>query len=113
MSARGRILGCSLLLLTAAMATSILATHVLLVSRMNSRVSSELAHEIGEFQALASRHAKPAADSQPDSVLGLLRARTRQAVLEQDTVLIGLVAGKIAVTSSTPRPTHSTRAQAC
>src|SRR5215469_14974669 len=99
-SARGRILGWSLLLLTAAMVTSILATHVLLVSRMNSRVSSELAHEIGEFRALAASRAKPAADSQPDSVLGLLRARTRQAVLEQDTVLIGLVAGKIAVTSS-------------
>src|SRR5215472_631228 len=67
---------------------------------MNSRISSELAHEIGEFQALAARHAKHATDSQPDSVLGLLRARTRQAVLEQDTVLIGLVAGKIAVTST-------------
>ena len=100
MSARSRILGWSLLLLAAAMATSTLATHVLLASRMNSRISSELTHEIGEFRALAARHAKHAADSQPDSVLGLLRARTRQAVLEQDTVLIGLVAGKIAVTSS-------------
>ena len=99
-SARGRILGWSLLLLTAAMATSIVATHVLLVSRMNSRVGSELAHEIGEFRALAASRAKPAADSQPDSVLGVLRARTRQAVLEHDTVLIGLVAGKIAVISS-------------
>ena len=100
MSARSRILGWSLLLLAAAMATSTLATHVLLASRMNSRISSELTHEIGEFRALAARHAKHAADSQPDSVLGLLRARTRQAVLEQDTVLNGLVAGKIAVTSS-------------
>lgn len=100
MSARSRILGWSLLLLTAAMATSILAAHVLLVSRMNSRISSELAHEIGEFRSLAASHAKPAADSRPDSVLDLLRARTRQAVLEHDVVLIGLVAGKIAVTSS-------------
>jgi hypothetical protein len=67
---RSRILGWSLLLLAAAIATSTLATHVLLVSRMNSRVSDELAHEIGEFRSLAARHAKPA-DSQPDSVLGL------------------------------------------
>ena len=100
MSARSRILGWSLLLLAAAMATSTVATHVLLVRGMNSRVSGELAHEIGEFQALAARNAKPAADSQPDSVLVLLRARTGQAVLERDIVLIGLVAGRIAVTSS-------------
>jgi signal transduction histidine kinase len=100
LSARSRILGWSLLLLAAAIATSTVATHVLLVSRMNSRISGELAHEVGEFRALAARHAKPAADSKPDSVLGLLRARTRQAVLEKDIVLIGLVAGKIAVTSS-------------
>jgi signal transduction histidine kinase len=104
MSARGRILGWSLLLLAVAMAASTLATHVLLVSRMNARVSGELAHEIGEFRALEARHAKAPEDSQPDSVPALLRARTRQAVLERDTVLIGLIAGRIVATSSSSSP---------
>ena len=102
-SARSRILGWSVLLLAAAMAISTVATHVLLVSRMNARVSAELTHEIAEFQALAARRSA-AADGQPDSVLALLRARASQAVLERDTVLIGVIAGKIVVTRTNSSP---------
>jgi two-component system, OmpR family, sensor kinase len=102
-SARSRILGWSVLLLATAMAVSTVATHVLLVSRMNTRVSAELTHEIAEFQALAARRSA-AADGQPDSVLALLRARASQAVLERDTVLIGVIGGKIVATSTNSSP---------
>lgn len=97
-SARSRILGWSVLLLAAAMGASTMATHVLLVSRMNARVSAELAHEIGEFRALAAQRSA-AGDRRPDSVLALLRARTGQAVLERDTVLAGLIGGTVVAVS--------------
>jgi len=98
-SARGRILGWSVLLLGAALAASALATHVLLVRGMNSQVNAELSHEIYEFRALAQQRA---AGSPPRvSVLALLKARTSQAVLEQDIVLAGMLNGKLVATSST------------
>ena len=98
-SARSRILGWSVLLLGAALAASTLATHVLLVRGMNSQVNAELSHEIYEFRALAQQRA---AGSPPRvSVLALLKARTSQAVLEQDIVLAGMLNGKLVATSST------------
>src|SRR5215470_6423803 len=97
-SARSRILGWSVLLLALAMAASTVATHILLIHGMNARVTAELAHEIGEFRALAARRSA-AHDRQPGSVVRLLRARASQAVLESDTLLIGLVNGKVVTTS--------------
>jgi len=102
-SARSRILGWSVLLLAAALAVSTVATHVLLVSRVNARVSAELVHEIAEFQALAARRSA-AIDGQPDSVLALLRARASQAVLERGTVLVGVIGGKVVATSTNSSP---------
>jgi two-component system, OmpR family, sensor kinase len=102
LSARGRILGWSILLLATAMAATTIATHVLLVRGMNSRVSAELAHETGEFRALAARQGTAA--TRPGQVLALLRTRTRQAVLERDTALIGLMAGRIVATSTNYSP---------
>ena len=102
-SARGRILGWSVLLLALAMAAATVATRIVLVRDMNARVSAELAHEIGEFRALAAKRGA-ARDRQPDSVLRLLRARTSQAVLEADTLLIGLVNGKVVTTSRNTSP---------
>ena len=102
-SARGRILGWSVLLLALAMAAATVATRIVLVRDMNARVSAELAHEIGEFRALAAKRGA-AHDRQPDSVLRLLRARTSQAVLEADTLLIGLVNGKVVTTSRNTSP---------
>ena len=98
-SARSRILGWSVLLLGAALAASALATHVLLVRGMNSQVNAELSHEIYEFRALAQQRAS----GRPPrvSVLALLKARTSQAVLEQDIVLAGMLNGKLVATSST------------
>ena len=98
-SARSRILGWSVLLLGAALAASTLATHVLLVRGMNSQVNAELSHEIYEFRALAQQRAS----GRPPrvSVLALLKARTSQAVLEQDIVLAGMLNGKLVATSST------------
>jgi two-component system OmpR family sensor kinase len=84
------------------MAATTIATHVLLVKGMNTRVSAELAHETGEFRALAAR--RGAAATRPGQVLALLRARTRQAVLERDTALIGLMAGRIVATSTNYSP---------
>lgn len=109
-TARGRILGWSILLLTAAAVTSTVVTHAFLVSTMNQRISAELSHEIAEFSALAARSgAAGPGDSREDpgsqagphqlTVLGLLRARTRSAVLERDTVLIGIIGGRIVTTS--------------
>lgn len=100
-SARSRILGWSVLLLGAALAASTLATHVLLVRGMNSRVSADLSHEISEFLALQ----RAPGTRQKDSVLALLTTRLSQAALEPDTVLAGLLNGKLVATggSSTPR----------
>ena len=102
-SARSRILGWSVLLLAAALAVSTVTTHVLLVSRMNARVSAELSHEVAEFQALAARRSA-STDGQPDSVLALLRARASQAVLERGTVLIGVIGGRIVATTPNSSP---------
>jgi two-component system, OmpR family, sensor kinase len=101
MSARGRILGWSVLLLAAALAASTAVTHLLLVRQLDTRVRAELAHEIAEFRLLAERHLAPRA-SRSGSVVALLRARTSQAVLENDVTLIGLAGGKIATASSNP-----------
>ena len=94
-SARSQILGWSVLLLGAALAASTLATHVLLVSGMNGRVSADLSHEMSEFQAL-----KRAGGRQRESVLALLTTRTSQAALEPDIVLAGLLNGKLVTTST-------------
>jgi signal transduction histidine kinase len=98
-SARSRILGWSVFLLGAALAASTLATHVLLVRGMNSQVNAELSHEIYEFRALAQQRAS--GGSPRVTVLALLKARTSQAVLEQDIVLAGLLNGKLVSASST------------
>lgn len=109
MSARGRILGWSVALLSAAVVTSTLATHTFLVSSMNSRINGELAHEIDEFRILAARNGAVSGNTdRPDdgasaapgiTVLGLLQARIKSAVLERDTVLVGIINGKIVTTS--------------
>lgn len=101
MSARGRILGWSVLLLTAALAASTLVTHLLLIQQLNARVRAELTHEAVEFRALAARRAVPPLAG-PGSVVALLRARTSQAVLENDVTLVGLAGGKVAAASSNP-----------
>lgn len=112
-SARSRILGWSVVLLAAGIAVSTVATRVVLVQEMNSRVHAELAHEIAEFRALEARRS---AEEAPDGgaraasaaarapLIALLRARARQAVLEHDTVLIGLIGGRIVATSSNTSP---------
>jgi two-component system OmpR family sensor kinase len=100
MSARGRILGWSVLLLAAALAASTAVTHLLLVRQLNTRVRAELSHEVAEFRLLAAR--RPAGTGRTGSVVALLRARTSQAVLENDVTLIGLAGGKIATASSNP-----------
>jgi signal transduction histidine kinase len=100
-TARGRILGWSVLLLAAALAASTVATHLLLVRQLNARVSAELTHEMAEFRTLAARREEPAA-SRRGSVVDLLRTRTSQAVLENDITLIGLAGGKVAAASNNP-----------
>ena len=113
-SARGRILGWSVVLLAAGIAVSTVATRVVLSQAMTSRVNAELAHEIAEFRALEARRW---ADEPPEGpgpragsaaarapLIALLRARARQAVLEHDTVLFGLIGGRIVATSSNTSP---------
>lgn len=113
-SARSRILGWSVLLLAMAMAAFTVATHESLVRSMNSRTASELAHEIAEFRALTIR-ASPAGQREPNedraatassrsAAVGLLRARTSSAVLEPDTVLLGVINGGVVATSRNFRP---------
>jgi two-component system, OmpR family, sensor kinase len=113
-SARSRILGWSVVLLAAGLAVSTLATRVVLEQAMNSRVNAELAHEIAEFRALEARlgadeppeggapRASSAATRAP--LIALLNARARQAVLEHDTVLFGLIGDRIVATSSNTSP---------
>lgn len=81
------------------MAASTVATRVLLVQGMNIQARGELAHEVGEFQALA-RQTAAAGHGRPGLVLALLKTRTQQAVLEPDTVLIGLIRTRVVATSS-------------
>ena len=101
MSARGRILGWSILLLAAALAGSTVITHLLLVKQLDARVRAELAHETGEFRLLAARRGTSAVAG-PGSVVALLRARTSQAVLENDVTLVGLAGGKVVAASNNP-----------
>ena len=101
MSARGRILGWSVLLLAAALAASTAVTHILLVRQLDTRVRAELSHEIAEFQLLAARRQEPGT-GHTGSVVALLRARTSQAVLENDLTLIGLAGGRVATASNNP-----------
>ncbi len=98
MSARSRILGWSVLLLAAAMAAFTVATHEFLVSSMNGRINAELAHEIDEFRALAAR-ANPGTARDPHAALRLLQTRTKHAMLEPGTILLGVIDGKIVATS--------------
>ncbi len=96
-------------LLAAGAAVSTIATHALMTSTMNATIASELSHEISEFRALASRNGAVSGDVRDDSstrpvaprltILGLLRSRTRAAVLEPGTVLIGIIDGRIVTTS--------------
>ena len=97
-SVRSRILGWSVLLLAAAIAASTVAMHVFLVSQLDARVNSELTHEIAEFRTMEAQRGG-SRYGPPDSVPSLLRARISQAVLERDTFLIGLVAGRIVAIS--------------
>lgn len=111
LSARSRILGWSVALLAVAAAATTIATHAFLVSEMNGRIHSELTHEISEFKALLVRNggtasAEPGEDHGKKAprpgltMTALLMARTRSAVLEHDTVLIGMTGGRIVTTSS-------------
>ena len=113
-SARSRILGWSVVLLAAGIAVSTVATRVVLTQAMTTRVNAELAHEIAEFRALEARRG---ADEPPEGpgpragfaaarapLIALLQARARQAVLEHDTVLFGLIGGRIVATSSNTSP---------
>ena len=111
-SARSRILGWSVVLLAAGIAVSTVATRVVLTQAMTTRVNAELAHEIAEFRALEARRgrtshqrARPAGSAAAQGpLIALLRARARQAVLEHDTVLFGLIGGRIVATSSDTSP---------
>ena len=108
-SARGRILGWSVALLAAAATTTTVATHAFLVATMDHRIHSELTHEIAEFRALAARSGAVSGREREDhgrsraaprlTLLRLLRERTSSAVLEHDTVLIGMIGGRIVTTS--------------
>src|SRR5215472_17363406 len=98
-SVRSRILGWSVLLLAAALAASTVAMHLFLVAQLGARVNAELSHEIEEFRALEAQRGATGGN-----ILALLRARTSQAVLERDTVLIGLIGGKIAAVSGNSSP---------
>ena len=107
-SVRSRILGWSVLLLAVALTASTVAMHVFLVRHLSTRVNAELVHEIAEFHALEAQRAAGTdtggADGSATSVLALLRARTSQAVLEHDTVLIGLIGGRIVAVSGNSSP---------
>jgi two-component system, OmpR family, sensor kinase len=106
-SVRSRILGWSVLLLAAALAASTVAMHIFLVRQLDTRVNAELAHEIAEFRALEVQRGAgttAAGTAAPGSALALLRARTSQAVLERDTVLIGLTGPRIAAISGNYSP---------
>jgi len=110
-SVRSRILGWSVLLLTAALAASTVAMHVFLVRQLDGRVNAELAHEIAEFRSLeaqlggaADGGGDGAASAPANSVTTLLRTRASQAVLERDTVLIGLAGGRIVALSANTSP---------
>jgi signal transduction histidine kinase len=104
-SVRSRILGWSVLLLAAALAASTVAMHLFLVAQLGARVNAELSHEIDEFRALeAQRGTASATGTTGRAVLALLRARTSQASLERDTVLIGLIGGRIVAISGNSSP---------
>ena len=107
-SARSKILGWSVLLLAAAMAVFTITTRDSMIRSMNAQITGDLSHEIAEFSALAARNGAtgvtgPGETTGPPpghaTVAGVLRARTGTAVVERDTVLLGITGGKIITAS--------------
>ena len=98
-SARLRILGWSMLLIAVALVTTTVATHLLLMHRVDVRIRNELAHENDEFRAVA---APPASGS--GSVSAVLRTATARGVSERTIALVGVVDGRVVASSVTAAP---------
>jgi two-component system OmpR family sensor kinase len=90
LSARTRILGWSMLLLTVSLLAGAAATHVLLNGRADARIAAELQHEVDEFNALPAPSAAVGS-----GVTAKLRVATARAVPESEIVLIGVVNGRV------------------
>jgi two-component system, OmpR family, sensor kinase len=89
MSARTRILGWSVLLLTVSMLFTTVATHLLLIRRTDSSINEDLSHEVDEFRALSVAGAA-------SPVRARLRTATERVLPSSDVIKFGLVDGHLA-----------------
>ena len=88
-----------MLLIAVALVTTTVATHLLLMHRVDIRIRNELVHENDEFRAVAS---SPASGS--GSVSAVLRAATARGVAERTIALVGVVDGRVVASSVTAAP---------
>ena len=96
LSARGRILGWSVALLTASLFVSTGAVYVLLSRRADAVIGQDLLHEVDEFRAL-----RPVGlPAGPGHVAAELRVATGRTVPKSNIILIGLLDGRVRSVSS-------------
>lgn len=101
LSARARIVSWSVLLLTFSMLVTTGATHLLLIRHSDATISSELSHEVDEFNALR------VPDSAPSPVAARMAEAIDRVVSSSDVMKFGLLAGRLVAHSKNSDVQHS------
>lgn len=102
LSARARIVGWSVLLLTLAMLVTTTATHLLLIRRSDAAINTELSHEIDEFNSLGT----PAS---PSPVVARMAEVIDRVVSSSDVLKFALLDGRLVAHSRNSDVTNSGR----
>ncbi len=106
-SARARIVGWSALLLTFSMLATTGITHLLLIRRSDAAISSELSHEVDEFNALR------VPGSSPSPVAARMAEAIDRVVPSSDVLKFGVLGGRLVAHSRNSEvPPSGTDAQA-
>ncbi|MEP7178345.1 MAG: ATP-binding protein [Pseudonocardiales bacterium] len=100
LSARARIVGWSVLLLTLSMLVTTTATHLLLIRRTDAAINTELSHEIDEFNSLST----PAS---PSPVVARMAEAIDRVVSSSDVLKFALLDGRLVAHSSNSDVTNS------
>lgn len=101
LSARSRIVGWSVLLLTLSMLVTTGATHLLLIRRSDAAISTELSHEVDEFNALAVTR------TSHSPVVARMAEAIARVVSSSDVFKFGLLDGRLVAHSKNSEVTNS------
>lgn len=104
LSARARIIGWMLLLVTLALAASVLVTGRVLLARADAVLADELAHEGQKFRVFAARAVDPGTGGSPARVDVLLASFLRENVPDEHETFFSVIDGKASHRSPQPPP---------